>query len=101
MSSTRAFRINGAHLIVAWLLVIAAFGTLVSNPFVVTLAGYTSAFALFALSINVMLGGLGEVPLGQCVFFGLGAYAAAIGMKSFGLPLRMAESRDPSRSQRP
>jgi len=90
MSSKSAYRIGGVHLIVAWLLVIAAFGTLVSNPFVVTLAGYTSAFALFALSINVMLGGLGEVPLGQCVFFGLGAYASAIGMKSFGLPFELS-----------
>jgi branched-chain amino acid transport system permease protein len=62
------------------------FGLLVTNTFMVTLAGYTCAFALFALSINIMLGGLGEVPLGQCVFFGIGAYASGIGMVKYGLP---------------
>lgn len=74
----------------AWVAAIAAFGMVVTNPFVVTLAGYTCAFALFALSINVMLGGLGEVPLGQTVFFGIGAYASAIAMKTFGLPFELA-----------
>ncbi len=78
----------------AWLAValaaIALFGTLVSNPFVVTLAAYTCAFSLFALSINVMLGGLGEVPLGQCIFFGLGAYATSISMITFKMPFEFA-----------
>lgn len=77
-----------------WLLItlaaVAAFGLTVSNAFVVTLAGYTCAFALFALSINIMLGGLGEVPLGQCLFFGLGAYGAAIGMNTLKLPFELA-----------
>lgn len=72
------------------LIAIALFGSLVSNPFVVTLAGYTCAFALFALSINVMLGGLGEVPLGQCIFFGLGAYATSISMITFKMPFEFA-----------
>lgn len=65
---------------------VAVFGLFVTNTFVVTLAGYTCAFALFALSINIMLGGVGEVPLGQCIFFGIGAYAAGIGMVKYGLP---------------
>lgn len=69
---------------------IALFGTQVSNPFVVTLAAYTCAFSLFALSINVMLGGLGEVPLGQSVFFGLGAYATSISMITFKMPFEFA-----------
>jgi branched-chain amino acid transport system permease protein len=76
--------------VAAGLAAIALFGTFVSNPFMVTLAGYACAFALFALSINVMLGGLGEVPLGQCIFFGLGAYSAAIGMIKLGLPFEIS-----------
>ncbi|MHC4046790.1 branched-chain amino acid ABC transporter permease [Bradyrhizobium vignae] len=68
------------------LFVIAVCGYTFTDPFVVTLAGYTCAFALFALSINIILGGVGEVPLGQCLFFGLGAYGAAIGMGKLGLP---------------
>src|SRR5262245_33272565 len=69
---------------------IAAFGLTFSDPFIVTLAGYTCAFALFALSINVILGGVGEVPLGQCLFFGIGSYGAAIGMGKLGLPFEAA-----------
>ena len=69
---------------------IAAFGLVFSDPFIVTLAGYTCAFALFALSINVILGGVGEVPLGQCLFFGVGSYGAAIGMGKLGLPFEVA-----------
>ncbi|MFT3805058.1 MAG: branched-chain amino acid ABC transporter permease [Burkholderiaceae bacterium] len=78
-----------AILFPAWIAAIGLFGALVANPFIVTLAGYTSAFALFALSINLMLGGLGEVPLGQCLFYGIGAYVAAIAMKTHGLPFEL------------
>jgi len=69
---------------------IAAFGLAFTDPFVVTLAGYTCAFALFALSINIILGGVGEVPLGQCLFFGIGSYGAAIGIGKLGLSFEVA-----------
>ena len=69
---------------------ISTFGLTISDPFVVTLAGYTCAFALFALSVNVILGGIGEVPLGQCLFFGIGCYGAAIGIGKFGLHFEVA-----------
>jgi branched-chain amino acid transport system permease protein len=68
---------------------IAIIGFSTGDAYVLTLAGYTCAFALFALSINVILGGIGEVPLGQCLFFGIGSYSAAIGMKQ-GLPFEAA-----------
>ncbi|AHG64106.1 putative high-affinity branched-chain amino acid transport system permease protein BraE [Advenella mimigardefordensis DPN7] len=71
-------------LMLAWALAIALYGLLIENTFLLTLAGYTSTLALFALSINVMLGGVGEVPLGQSLFFGLGAYAVGIGMQKLG-----------------
>jgi branched-chain amino acid transport system permease protein len=67
-----------------------ALGFLITNTFIVTLAGYTCAFALFALSINIMLGGLGEVPLGQCVFFGIGSYGVGIGMVKFGMSFELS-----------
>lgn len=70
--------------------VVLALGFLVTNTFIVTLAGYTCAFALFALSINIMLGGLGEVPLGQCVFFGIGSYGVGIGMVKFGMSFELS-----------
>ena len=56
------------------------------DPFLLNLAGYTCGFAIFALSVNVMLGGLGEVPLGHCMFYGIGAYAPAMAMNHAGLP---------------
>jgi branched-chain amino acid transport system permease protein len=71
-------------------IVAVGLGLLVTNTLIVTLAGYTCAFALFALSINIMLGGLGEVPLGQCVFFGIGSYGVGIGMVKFGLSFELA-----------
>ena len=74
---------------VATVAAIALLGYSSSDAYVLTLAGYTCAFALFALSINVILGGIGEVPLGQCLFFGIGSYSAAIGMKH-GLPFEVA-----------
>lgn len=61
-------------------------GVGIDSPFLLNLAGYTCSFALFALSINIMLGGIGEVPLGHCMFFGIGAYAPAIVMNHAGLP---------------
>ncbi|MBS0521415.1 MAG: branched-chain amino acid ABC transporter permease, partial [Proteobacteria bacterium] len=67
-----------------------AFGALVDNTFVITLAAYACAFSLFALSINVMLGWLGEVALGQSIFFGVGAYGVGIGMLKLGLSYEMS-----------
>lgn len=56
------------------------------NTFWLNLSAYTCGFALFALSVNIMLGGVGEVPLGQSMFFGIGAYAPAVMINNFGLP---------------
>ena len=67
-----------------------AFGGLVDNTFAITLAAYVCAFSLFALSINVMLGGLGEVALGQSIFFGIGAYGVGIGMLKLGLSYELS-----------
>jgi branched-chain amino acid transport system permease protein len=69
----------------AWVAVIGLYGHFVQSPFLLTLAAYTSALALFALSINVMLGGVGEVPLGHCLFYGVGAYGVGISMKHLGM----------------
>ena len=71
-------------------LAIAGFGAAIGNPFILTLSGYTCAFSLFALSLNIMLGWLNEVPLGQCLFFGIGAYGVGIGTVKLGLPYGVA-----------
>ena len=42
--------------------------------------------ALFALSLDLILGYAGIISLGHAAFFGLGSYVAAIMMDRFGLP---------------
>lgn len=76
--------------IVGWIAVIGIYGVTIQNTFLLTLAGYTSALAIFALSINIMLGGVGEVPLGQSLFFGVGAYAVGIAMQKWGMGYAMS-----------
>ena len=73
-------------LVVLGAAIILAVGLGVDSVFILTLAGYTCSFALFALSVNLILGGIGEVPLGQCMFFGIGAYVPAILMNHAGMP---------------
>ncbi len=68
---------------------ILAIGIGIDSPFLLNLAGYTCGFAIFALSVNIMLGGIGEVPLGHCMFFGIGNYAPAIVMQHAGLPFEI------------
>lgn len=45
---------------------------------------WVSAFA--AIGLNVLMGQAGQVSLGHAGFFGIGAYAVAIGPAHFGLP---------------
>ena len=48
------------------------------------------AFALFAGSLQLILGTGGMVSFGHAAYFGLGAYGAALLMKQGGLPMPMA-----------
>ena len=48
------------------------------------------AFALYAVSFNVLLGYGGMLSFGHAAFFGVGGYAAALLMKKAGLPAGVA-----------
>jgi len=48
------------------------------------------AFALYAMSFNVLLGYGGMLSFGHAAFFGVGGYAAALVMKKAGLPAGVA-----------
>ncbi len=48
------------------------------------------AFALYAVSFNVLLGYGGMLSFGHAAFFGVGGYAAAILIKKAGLPIGIA-----------
>lgn len=53
------------------------------------------AFALYAVSFNVLLGYGGMLSFGHAAFFGVGGYAAALLMKKAGLPAGLAFALTP------
>ncbi len=75
-----------AELICFGLLVVAVLAgpSLSGGSFLLTLLGYTAAFAIFAMSVYVVLGWIGEIPLGHSLYYGLGAYGSGILMKDHG-----------------
>ena len=57
-------------------------------PTYLTLASQIAIAALFALSVDLILGYAGIVTLGHAMFFGLGAYAAGLITKAgWGEPI--------------
>ncbi|WP_311030745.1 branched-chain amino acid ABC transporter permease [Mesorhizobium koreense] len=71
--------------IVFWLAALLPFVLL---PSYLSLASQIAIAALFALSVDLVLGYAGIITLGHAMFFGLGAYAAAILAKhGWGEPL--------------
>jgi branched-chain amino acid transport system permease protein len=72
------------------LLVSAAVPFVVANTYVLNLLILTGIFAIFALSLSVILGYAGELSLGQAAFFGIGAYATALLQMKLGLTYWLA-----------
>lgn len=63
--------------IVLALLIVCAALPWVAGPFTIVLATKIVALALFAMSLDLLLGYSGLVSFGHAAFFGIGAYAAA------------------------
>lgn len=59
---------------------------LVAPIYVVKLATQAIIFALLAFSLNFIVATGGILSFGHAAFFGLGAYGAAIAVKSYGVP---------------
>ncbi|WP_141654132.1 branched-chain amino acid ABC transporter permease, partial [Haloparvum sedimenti] len=53
---------------------------LTGNTYYITLLNQMFIFAIFALSLDIVMGYTGLVPLGHTMFYGVGAYAAALVM---------------------
>lgn len=72
----------------------AAAALLMGDVFFLRLATEALIFGGLALSVDLLLGGVGLLPLGQALFFGLGAYVSALVLKewqaSFWLALAVA-----------
>lgn len=92
-SSTRAVRWL-ATVFFAGALGFAAVALLLGDVFFLRLATEALIFGGLALSVDLLLGGVGLLPLGQALFFGLGAYVSALVLKewqaSFWLALGVA-----------
>ena len=58
-----------------------------TNSFVVLLATRALAFAILAMSLDLLLGFTGLASLGQAAYFGVGAYLTAIMANRFGFGL--------------
>ena len=50
-------------------------------------------YALFAMSLNLLLGTTGLVSFGHAAYFGIGSYACGILMKMLGVPFWLVVSR--------
>ncbi len=92
-SGTAGLEAPSVPLATAWL--VALLGALVVAPlvlptFYVWLLVEMLAFALFATSLHLLMGTGGMVSFGHAAYFGLGAYGAALLMKSAGLPMPLA-----------
>jgi branched-chain amino acid transport system permease protein len=56
------------------------------SPFYFRIAALTFIFALAVLGLNLLMGFAGQVSLGHAGFFGIGAYAVAVGPTHWGVP---------------
>jgi branched-chain amino acid transport system permease protein len=62
----------------------------IGSRFYTFLATEIAILALFAVSLNVLLGYAGLVSFGHAAYFGIGAYTCAILMKTHGVPFPLA-----------
>jgi branched-chain amino acid transport system permease protein len=70
--------------------VLAALAVLTQSHAVIDFIIRCSALALFATSLNLLVGYTGMVSFGHGMFFGLGAYAFGLLMQRTGLPIPVA-----------
>jgi branched-chain amino acid transport system permease protein len=78
---------------VPWALIvflIALWVPFVGSRYDTFLATQIAIYALFALSLNLLLGVTGLVSFGHVAYFGIGAYVCGILMKTLGVPFLIA-----------
>jgi len=60
------------------------------DPYLRNILVIFGIYCLLALSLNIIVGYIGEVSLGHAAFFGLGGYASAILSKTVGFPVLLS-----------
>src|SRR5476651_448143 len=78
-----------APLVLAFVALMALVPLVADQYIVVTLIDI-ACFALFAVSLHFIMGPAGMISFGHAAYFGLGAYAAGLMLKRFGLPMEAA-----------
>lgn len=83
--------------LLGWCLVGLGLGLLpyVVGPFALLVTVEALAFALFACSLNLLMGYGGMISFGHAAYFGLGAYAAALLLTRAELPMLAAAALAP------
>jgi branched-chain amino acid transport system permease protein len=76
--------------VVALALIVAALPLVLPSLFYLRMAALVFIFALAVVGINLLMGFAGQVSLGHAGFFGIGAYAVAIGPTHLGVPSWLA-----------
>ena len=78
---------------IPWTLVLtlaAATVPFFASRYYIDLATYIAIFAMFATSLNLLLGTTGLVPFGHAAYFGIGSYVCGILMGELKLPFLVA-----------
>src|SRR5215813_15245723 len=77
------------HLLIAFAIVVLllALLPLAGNRYAIDLATEVLIYALFALSLNVLIGFTGNISFGHAAYFAIGGYACAILLTTYGWPL--------------
>ena len=78
---SRPAQLGALVLALAWLVLPLLLGEYWSTVFV-----YAGIAAIGAIGLNLLTGFTGQVSMGHAVFYGIGAYAAAVGAGRWGLP---------------
>ena len=73
-------------LVIAIALIVAVLPWFLPSNFYVRIATLVYINALAVLGLNLLMGFAGQVSLGHAAFFGLGAYAVAVGPTHLGIP---------------
>src|SRR5258706_14404842 len=89
LDRTRVMRRFAQHpyaVIVMLAAIVLLLPLLVSSTFHLRIAALVFIFALAVVGLNLLMGFAGQVSLGHAGFFGIGAYAVAIGPTHLGIP---------------
>ena len=77
---------SGHGVVVLTAVIVAVIPFLVPSTFYLRIGALVFIFALAVVGLNLLMGFAGQVSLGHAGFFGIGAYAVAVGPAHLGIP---------------